>query len=642
MKKMTEDIEIKRGLQREAKQMKKSIIYMIIICTLFIFSGCGGGGGGGVSGNTPVTISVSFQNNSASSINPKGLLTHVHYTVTGPNMVTMEGTVPVVGDAADIYLLVPTGQQREFYIEIFDSSGERAYYSEKKKVDLTGEAITIELALHKVQVCNDVVQAGANKPESFTIELSKNSGTFRFDYETYSVPDRMVVTYEGNILFDTGCTGTNGTKTEYITYSGNATSVTVEVQPNCNNTPNTGWNFTVYCPEDQTGQTNKFSGTWAYARLVHETGGIWRSSLGKLTFNADGSGVDVFSINEDGIINSLSQGFQYTGTENTNGTYTLSRIYDNRTVTDNIVFSDNDKMVISDLTAFPALQFITVAIRMDLSKTYTNGDLLGDYYGMAYEYNKDLAVCSTPGLYNAGSSALNFDGVDTFSGIRTINSSGFIYTYSVSSPYDMAADGSFVYGSGSLKGYIGGGASGLSVNSNHTANKCLRFGLSMAKGDRAYTTADLAGTWALAGFGDSDEGAIISSAFGTMTCNASGNCEANLRNQKNGNAAIEQLNLFDISVDPDGSFGYFENTIAPSYSAVIGNNGNTIMMNMGFGQSDLYEREILVGVKCSGCSNLAGQAGKVRTKNIYFKKRDNVSNKENQNPAFIKTKGGAR
>jgi hypothetical protein len=639
MKNITAYLAIIKSLQREAKQMKKSIICMIIICTLFIFSGCGGGGGAGGSGNTPVTISVSFQNNHASSLNPKVLpLTHVRYTVTGPKMKDMQGTVPVIGDAADIDLMVPSGLQRLFKIQILDSSGAVAYFGDTT-ADLKGDPIKLEIPLHEIPRCNDTVHEGSDNPETFTIELGKKSGTFQFDYETYSIKDRMIITYEGNTLYDSGCIDTNGTKTEYISYSGNSTAITVDVQPNCEGTTTTKWDFVVYCPQDQ---ENKFVGTWAYARLIHETGGVWGASLGKMTFNADGSGLDVFMSNLDGNVVSLSQGFGYTKTKNNNGSYTLSRVYADKTITDSIVFSDNDKMVISDVTAFVPLQFITVGIKMDAAKTYTNADLFGDYYGMAYEHSKDLMVCSTPGLYNAGSSILNFDGIDTFSGLRMINSSGFIYTDSVVSPYNMAADGTFIYGSGSLKGHIGAGASGLFVNSNHTVNNCLRFGASMARGDRVYSTADLAGTWALAGFGDSNEGGSVGSAFGTMTCNINGNCEANLKNRKDGNIIPEQLNLIDITVDPDGSFGYFQNTIAPSYSAVIGNNGNTIMMNMSFGQSDLYEREVLVGVRCSGCSNLAGQAGNVRTKNIYFKKRNNVSIRENQHSPIIKTKGGAR
>lgn len=129
--------------------MKKSIACIIIICTLIIFAGCGGGGGGSAS-NTPVTISLSFQNDHAGSLNLKVLpLTHVRYTVTGPKMNDMQGTVPVIGAAADIYLMVPSGQQRIFTIQILDSSGVVAYYG-NKTVDLTGDPITIEIPLNEI------------------------------------------------------------------------------------------------------------------------------------------------------------------------------------------------------------------------------------------------------------------------------------------------------------------------------------------------------------------------------------------------------------------------------------------------------------------------------------------------------------
>ncbi|MBM4146097.1 MAG: hypothetical protein FJ240_07455 [Nitrospira sp.] len=614
--------------------MKKSIIYMIIICALFVFSGCGGGGGGGVSGNTPVTISVSFQNNSASSINPKGLLTHVHYTVTGPNMVAMEGTVPVVGDAADIYLLVPTGQQREFYIEIFDSSGERAYYSEKKKVDLTGEAITIELALHKVQVCNDVVQAGANKPESFTIELEKKSGAFRFDYETYSIKDRLIITYEGNTLYDSGCIGTNGTKTEYISYSGNSSSITIEVQPNCEGTASTQWNFVVYCPQEQ---ENTIVGAWAHVALERLNDGTWGSILEKVVFRNDGTGAEINRrVNYGGFVNSFNRiDFTYSTNPNQDGSTNLTIVYPDRTLTHKIIMSDNGNMVIIDRTSDASSKRMDVAIKMDTAKSYTAADFSGDYYAMGYSY--DINVLFSPGLNNTFSTIASFDGIGEYSYEGTWHSDEIIFTQSQVAPYAVTnIDGSILAG-GNFSGYLG--ESGLFITSHPTINNHWRMTFGMQKQDKIYSTADLAGTWAIAGFGDTN-GESFGDVFGIMVCNNSGNCTATLKNQKDGDVLNEQFDFTGISVDPDGSFGYFENTIAPSYSAVIGNNGNTIMMNMSFGQSDLYERDILVGVKCSGCSNLAGQAGKVRTKNIYFKKRNNVSNKENQNPAFIKIKGG--
>jgi len=245
--------------------MKKNIIFMVIICTLFIFSGCGGGGGGS-SSNTPVTISVSFQNNHASSFNSKDLpLTDVRYTVTGAKMEDMQGTVPIIGNAADIDLMVPSGPQRIFTIQILDSSGAVAYYG-NKTVDLTGDPITIEIPLNKVQVpqCNDAVHSGSDNPETFTIELGKKSGTFQFDYNTYSIKDRFIITYEGNTLYDSGCVATIETKTEYISYSGNSTSITVTVQPNCAGEVDTLWDFTVYCPTEQ---QNKIVGTRAHVAL---------------------------------------------------------------------------------------------------------------------------------------------------------------------------------------------------------------------------------------------------------------------------------------------------------------------------------------------------------------------------------------
>jgi hypothetical protein len=251
MKKITAYTAIIRGLQREPKQIKKSIICMIIICTLFIFSGCGGGGGGSSTNNTPVTISVNVISYHESILDLKAaILTHVRYRVSGPNMIDMNGKVPVIGDAADIDLLVPTGPQRVFYIEILDGSG-TVYYKGDITADLTGEPVTLVIPLREIPHCNDTVHEGSDNPETFTIDLGKRSGTFQFDYQTYSVRDRMSITYEGNTLYDSGCIGTDGIKTEYISYSGNSTAITVDVQPNCEGAVSTKWDFVVYCPQEQ-------------------------------------------------------------------------------------------------------------------------------------------------------------------------------------------------------------------------------------------------------------------------------------------------------------------------------------------------------------------------------------------------------
>jgi len=94
--------------------------------------------------------------------------------------------------------------------------------------------------------CNQQNVAGGDAPETRTIELGRTSGTFTFAYNTFSQPDRMVVSYQGRSLFDTGCVGASGSQT--LSYSGNATTVTIQVTPNCAGGSGTRWEFTVSCP----------------------------------------------------------------------------------------------------------------------------------------------------------------------------------------------------------------------------------------------------------------------------------------------------------------------------------------------------------------------------------------------------------
>lgn len=94
--------------------------------------------------------------------------------------------------------------------------------------------------------CNSQQVAGRDAPEVRTIELGRTSGSFVFQFETHTRPDRMAVFYEGSPLFDTGCVGDSGART--ITYSGSSSQVRVVVQPNCAGGSGTAWAFTVNCP----------------------------------------------------------------------------------------------------------------------------------------------------------------------------------------------------------------------------------------------------------------------------------------------------------------------------------------------------------------------------------------------------------
>jgi len=624
MKKITAYLAIIRGLLREAKQMKKSIICMIIICSLFIFYGCGGGGGGS-SSNTPVTISVSFQNNHASSLNQKYLLlTHVRYTVTGPKMKDMQGSVPVIGDAADIDLMVPSGPQRLFKIQILDSSGAVAYFGDTT-ADLKGDPIKLEILLHEMPRCNDIVQSGSDNPETFTIDLGKKSGTFQFDYETYSVKDRMIITYEGKTLYDSGCINTDGIKTEYISYSGNSTAITVAVQPNCEGAVSTKWDFVVYCPQEQ---ENKIVGTWAHVALERLNDATWGSILETVIFRNDGTGAEINRrVNYGGNVNSFDRiNFTYSTNQNQDGSTNLTMVYPDRTLTHKIIISDNGNMVIIDRTSDASSKRIDVAIRMDISKSYTNADFFGDYYGTTYNYYSGNILDF--GYHNSWAGIVSSDGIGNYFGTGTWNNDGVIITQNDTLTYSVNTEGSIVTGNGNFEGYLG--ANNLFITSRPTVNNHWKISFGMKKGDRTYATADLAGTWALTGFGDANQGTSYGDMVGIMTCDSVGNCTATLKSQKDGDIINEPIDFQNISIDPFGSFGVLPNTIAPSYSAAIGNNGNTLLMNMSFGQSALYDREILIGVRCTGCTNLAGQAANLKTKKTYhFKKHPNSLSLQN-------------
>jgi hypothetical protein len=97
-------------------------------------------------------------------------------------------------------------------------------------------------------ICNDEQVAGGDTPDTRDIMLGRSSGTSQFDFDTFSIPDQIIVTYEGRVLLDTGCVGTSGSRS--LTYSGSSTEMKVEVRPNCQGgTSGTQWQYTLHCPQ---------------------------------------------------------------------------------------------------------------------------------------------------------------------------------------------------------------------------------------------------------------------------------------------------------------------------------------------------------------------------------------------------------
>uniref|UniRef100_UPI0040574B69 hypothetical protein n=1 Tax=Candidatus Electronema sp. TaxID=2698783 RepID=UPI0040574B69 len=89
-------------------------------------------------------------------------------------------------------------------------------------------------------------EAGGDTPETNSYNMGKNSGSFQFDYETYSIKDRIIIKHDNLQIFDTGCVGESSTVT--INFAGSSPVISVEVIPNCDGSSGTDWNYTVHCP----------------------------------------------------------------------------------------------------------------------------------------------------------------------------------------------------------------------------------------------------------------------------------------------------------------------------------------------------------------------------------------------------------
>ena len=99
----------------------------------------------------------------------------------------------------------------------------------------------------QVLQCNEIAKAGGNKPEIFKVNIG-NSKQIRLNYQTYSVNDIIIVEYENQTIFNSGCIGTSYWRNINLNTSGSTSQVTVKVLPNCNGKePLTRWGFTIDC-----------------------------------------------------------------------------------------------------------------------------------------------------------------------------------------------------------------------------------------------------------------------------------------------------------------------------------------------------------------------------------------------------------
>ena len=92
--------------------------------------------------------------------------------------------------------------------------------------------------------CGGLSESGGAGVTSRVTEMGRTSGTFVLDYDTYVVPDRIDVIYQGAVIWTTGGPVAANTSVA-IPYSGTSTRVTVRVT---GETQGTVWRYRVHCP----------------------------------------------------------------------------------------------------------------------------------------------------------------------------------------------------------------------------------------------------------------------------------------------------------------------------------------------------------------------------------------------------------
>jgi hypothetical protein len=353
---------------------------------------------------------------------------------------------------------------------------------------------------------------------------------------------------------------------------------------------------------------NLIIGTWGYVRLHHENTGEWSTKSGKITFNIDGSGLDAYQYSDSMGTGTLNEIFTFTTTPNQDGSLTVNyTMAGGFKKTRRYIISDDAQMMVMDGTDEQERQRMRIFIRMDPSKTYTNANLQGEAYGIGYAYDMDKTLW--PVQYVAWSGIKSFDGTGNCPFEITSNNEGTIMTGNFQDTYTLSSDGSIVFNNTKFTGYIGANDN-LRIFSHVTSNNFWDILFGMKKGDRTYSTSDLAGTWVVVGFGRNSIAGKQFSQIAFWTCNSSGECALSIKRLIGSNIVYVSTN-FSFSVLPDGSFGASLETGIPSYAAAIGNDGNTIIINRSFHQSSLQDGIMLVltGVRCSNCLNVTGLTG---------------------------------
>ena len=341
--------------------------------------------------------------------------------------------------------------------------------------------------------------------------------------------------------------------------------------------------------------------TWGGQSLNRQNTDTWYIESTKTTFNEDGTGTSVCKSNYSEGYTESTENFTYTVSLNGDGSFTLNVITGGETDDIRFVMSDDETMIILDGTRDTDEVWMEILIKLGAEGTYGITSLTGDSYKIGYEHD---ALGGDKGYYRAesGISSATGDGTLIFTAEKLNGDGAIIDNSGGTVQYIVNTDGSVNIGD--ITGFLSGNGF-CSVFSNPASTDDWMNIFSMAKeDDGTYSNTDLEGTWAFTGFGDYG-GTVFHAEIGTMTCDSAGNSTYSLK-VRHSDGSISYISGSEtLSVATDGSFG-LSLPGGISYAGAIGNNGNTLVMNRSFAPDNLNYRDVIVAVKCSTCSNLAG------------------------------------
>ncbi len=87
--------------------------------------------------------------------------------------------------------------------------------------------------------------SGDNVAQQYTIPVDPLSSQLSISYELYGVKDRIHAYYNGYKIYDSGCA--SGSGSTQLQTSGMGGTVAIIIDPRCDSSSNTAWNFTLNC-----------------------------------------------------------------------------------------------------------------------------------------------------------------------------------------------------------------------------------------------------------------------------------------------------------------------------------------------------------------------------------------------------------